>query len=539
MENQVSRFHKRQSLFIFLAFFILLTVLIIVTGRHYLDAQKYEREILAREFQERIIYLDHLLSSVTDNVNRMRTLAEADLMQSRYSQTLNEPIEFSYLKDAPNQTYYTLDNFDFPIKKEMIGNLTGLGSLEYRNDDFYKEIYMALNLNPLFRTISESLENVAWVYYTSKNNFLNIYPWVSSADFRFSKELLSHEFYKLGVPEQNPGRDSFWTQVYVDEYGKGLMTTCAAPVYDNDRFLGTVAVDLTVDFLNTIVKRFTISRGVMCLINDRGQLLAHPSAISSKDKKAKMLDEILPVELKSLSTPVTRLPDEKHIQKNSYLIYSDHLHQAPWQVLYYEKERSFPASLIDLLGPEPPIVLGMLLILVVMVFYITEKQFISPSKNFVNHIINRSQQRDSTVYKESGIPEVWKKWFEIIDSVFSDNENLTQRIVKHNEILELEVKQRTSELVKEIEERKTTEMEKERLIAELKSTLSEVKTLQGLIPICARCKKIRDDQGFWENMESYIEKNTDALFSHGICLDCSEELYSDQDWYIKSKKKNE
>lgn len=63
----------------------------------------------------------------------------------------------------------------------------------------------------------------------------------------------------------------------------------------------------------------------------------------------------------------------------------------------------------------------------------------------------------------------------------------------------------------------------------------EIKTLQGIIPICARCKKIRDDSGFWENVESYIEKYSDAVFSHGSCPECMEELYGDRPWYIEMK----
>lgn len=62
---------------------------------------------------------------------------------------------------------------------------------------------------------------------------------------------------------------------------------------------------------------------------------------------------------------------------------------------------------------------------------------------------------------------------------------------------------------------------------ELRDALSEVRTLKGLIPICARCKKVRDDQGFWESVESYISSRSDALFSHGICNECGPELYGD------------
>lgn len=67
--------------------------------------------------------------------------------------------------------------------------------------------------------------------------------------------------------------------------------------------------------------------------------------------------------------------------------------------------------------------------------------------------------------------------------------------------------------------------EKTRLIAELQSALAEINTLQGLIPICCNCKNIRDDQGFWQQVETYIEKHSAAKFSHGICNDCMKTLY--------------
>ena len=60
---------------------------------------------------------------------------------------------------------------------------------------------------------------------------------------------------------------------------------------------------------------------------------------------------------------------------------------------------------------------------------------------------------------------------------------------------------------------------------ELTETLDNVKTLKGLLPICASCKKVRDDQGYWTQIESYIYKHSDAEFSHGICPDCAQKLY--------------
>jgi hypothetical protein len=74
-------------------------------------------------------------------------------------------------------------------------------------------------------------------------------------------------------------------------------------------------------------------------------------------------------------------------------------------------------------------------------------------------------------------------------------------------------------------------MEKERLIHELQDALGEVKTLSGLIPICASCKKIRDDTGYWNQIETYIEARSEAGFSHGICPECAKKLYPDMNLY--------
>lgn len=68
-------------------------------------------------------------------------------------------------------------------------------------------------------------------------------------------------------------------------------------------------------------------------------------------------------------------------------------------------------------------------------------------------------------------------------------------------------------------------MELRRLNAKLEAALAHVKTLSGLLPICASCKKIRDDEGYWQRVEVYIRDHSDADFTHGICPDCAMQLY--------------
>lgn len=83
-------------------------------------------------------------------------------------------------------------------------------------------------------------------------------------------------------------------------------------------------------------------------------------------------------------------------------------------------------------------------------------------------------------------------------------------IIKSHDELEQKVKERTMEL---------------------ETALSKIKTLKGLVPICMHCKKIRDDQGYWNQIEAYIQKYSEAEFSHSICKECADELYPDMDLY--------
>ena len=90
-------------------------------------------------------------------------------------------------------------------------------------------------------------------------------------------------------------------------------------------------------------------------------------------------------------------------------------------------------------------------------------------------------------------------------------QELNAELRSHKENLEVQVQARTADLQRE------THL--------LQEALANVKVLRGLIPICASCKKIRDDKGYWSQLEWYISQNTDAEFSHGLCPDCLQSLY--------------
>lgn len=138
------------------------------------------------------------------------------------------------------------------------------------------------------------------------------------------------------------------------------------------------------------------------------------------------------------------------------------------------------------------------------------------------------------VWNETGLaipltvlPPWWKTWWfrgGIIMMIVLVTVSLFRWRVREMENrrreLEDEVRQRTADLNTVLDERG-------RLIRDLQNALASIKHLKGLLPICANCKKIRDDRGYWHQVESFIHEHSDASFSHGICPDCFIQLYGE------------
>lgn len=95
-----------------------------------------------------------------------------------------------------------------------------------------------------------------------------------------------------------------------------------------------------------------------------------------------------------------------------------------------------------------------------------------------------------------------------------------------------------SVIARDITARKCEEQERIKLIQELTEALGKAKTLAGLLPICACCKRIRDDHGYWQQVEAYISEHSDAVFTHGICPECFKEARAEREKETEVKADN-
>lgn len=109
-------------------------------------------------------------------------------------------------------------------------------------------------------------------------------------------------------------------------------------------------------------------------------------------------------------------------------------------------------------------------------------------------------------------------WFTFFGSFVS---NIRHRLRSQN----LEIQKANEKIRIDMEEREQAQVEKDKLITELKDALGKVKTLSGMLPICSSCKKIRDDKGYWNQIEAYVHDHSDAEFSHGLCPECAKKYF--------------
>ncbi|MCG8635501.1 MAG: ATP-binding protein [Desulfobacterales bacterium] len=446
------RFHIRNTFGIFLVLGCLIAGILVIMALDFSRNETRERAVLESDFRERTVHLDSLLSQITGSLDAMKSLAESDLEATRH---LDGPAGrlINDLADEPPMPplagYFQQSGAYFHLDRRPgwsdAGNLTGWGVYVQRPARVKREIRAALMLNPLFSSVRKTIKTSAWLYYISAGSFINLYPWVASSEWKFDSQIYLKELYQFSLPGKNPGKGIYWTPVYVDGAGKGLMTTCGVPVYDRDDHMGAVAIDLTVDFLNTIVSAFRPGRGTLFLVNDQGQILAHPEIASSSDA-VKSFFMAVPGNLNLTLDDLKQATPFKILETQGVTLVYARLENAPWNVVYLEPLPPVLTRVIDRIGPEPIFLFLTLIVMILAVFFINQTLFVRPSDIFVRHIVRLSRGRFD---KRPGlVPKMWQPWFAYIEKVFRENDTLTRKIQTYNEELEDRVAQRTRELVR-------------------------------------------------------------------------------------------
>ena len=424
------QFFKRYNYIMLIVFFLVFGATLGILYSQYDTQYQHEMSKIKSAFEERVSRLD-MLRVAKDQVEGMKLRAETYLLTHPVAPS-NSTL-FSQLQPISDNRY-SLDQLQPPFTEKMVGNLTGQGSLHDRDANFYREVAMALDLNSQFQVIAHNIPNTVWIYYISANRFINIYPWVNSQDFVFSEELYDHEFYKLGLPARNPQRRIFWTEAYMDEAGKGLMVTCANPVYDGERFTGTVALDITLDVLNQFIQHFRADSENLFIINQNNQLLAHTHLVNSKNKTVPPAHLAFPETLRdALWQTLFQAPEAKMVEMGDYLMIYQNLNHLPWKLIFWVPKRQIVGEVFYEIGWGFMVLLPSLLIVLLLTYRITQQEFIRPAQYLVEHIESENCGFDRPV---PNVPASWKIWFITVSRIFAENRRLFAELRNYSASLE-------------------------------------------------------------------------------------------------------
>lgn len=336
-------------------FFIITTIIVLFTSKYNSLIKEFEITGKSKEagLNDDIQLCSNFIESVTiygNNFLKQGTIKDSDI----YSILKYDPISNTYNLDAVGGTKY----------ERTIGNLTGIGNIPEGviNKD---EVNLALHYNEFFSKFYTRLPNIAWLYYTSENNFTNIYPWTPSKEFALKDNIKSSEFFEYANPKNNPLRKAVWTPVYLDSRGKSLVVTLSSPIYYNDTFKGVVSVDLTTNSLKEVIT----SKYDSYLIDDVNSIIA-------TSKNIKFHEEVIKLNT-LLKIPKSDIDNMKEIKDNSvqrvgkYYIYKSSFNNTTWNMLLL-----VPVSLIigkSILFTLPTLIICILLFLTVNEIEIRKK----------------------------------------------------------------------------------------------------------------------------------------------------------------------
>ena len=443
-KSNLVRFHSRLSSFMLATFLLLgcLATLFLVRSTQYLSRQN--NRALTTCLIEKSRQLDSSLARIGDHIRTLRATAQIQAVQTHRDPgpATGRPL-LSALRYGESQGYFHLDGLQHPFLKEQIGSLTGLGNPTHFDTDTLREVDMALGLYSSFQAAAASFIPTPWFYYISAHNFLSLYPWQPSERYHFTPALLEHPLFAAGSPAQNPSRQLYWSHTPFKNAADISTSTCAAPVYTGTRFLGVIAMDFNLRELFESAVSLEADQGTLLLIDDQGHLLASPTPTPLNPAQDLPLRDILPADFQGDLDDFAAIPAGQLRNEGGYSVLRLPLQQAPWQLIFYRRDPSWIQATQHQLGAGPLFLMVELFLVVSVWIVITHIYIVRPSKIFLKFMLALSRRQPRP---EIRVPRCWQPWFNTVEGIFNDNENLAEQIACQNQLLEKRVAKRTRDL---------------------------------------------------------------------------------------------
>jgi signal transduction histidine kinase/CheY-like chemotaxis protein len=421
-----------------LAVFIVITLIAVSVAsyRYFIELDSYQAREL-RTLNTQAKQLENTLILGLKSIAGIKKFASYHLSFPEELLAATPPLE----QDG-NEFYLKKNSRDsFAHRKHFRGSITGIGQVADFDDLQKQELAMANALTPAFIIAKNSIKESNWFYYISLNQFVSLYPWIGRDSWRFSEHNLNNNNIN-SIKNLLPGDNNFfWSPPYLDSAGKGLISSLGTAVYRKKTLAGAVMMDFSLSSLNEGLPNIEKPNQGLVLLDEKNNVLVHKTAKNKALSTKLTWQDIAPKQLASYSYQgINKLSDSHRV--GSWLIQKYQLPVNGWVLLKYQPYQDFTAPILNRFLVMLFLLFSGLFAFMSIIYVVTRKTFMKPTKEFINHIEHCAQGDPGKVKP----PEDWLHWFKIVEDIFGQNRTLLQQMKDQNIILDTRVNEKTQAL---------------------------------------------------------------------------------------------
>ncbi|MGK9171563.1 response regulator [Inquilinus limosus] len=412
-----------------------LPLLLLILGLGILQYVEQRRILLgdiARQTDDRHTALEALLAAPVDHIARLKAFMEERLADdigrgpTPFRQFLR--YEAPMIGTTRMEGFYT-DHLRADLSSDFSFVLADAKLVETLGPA-YGEFDAALDLVEPMRLGHLTSRSLQWSYYFSQSRLFSvIYPGAPAEETLAAsvaagghdvRSLLAswneYDIFQLGTPRADPERKPYWTGVYLDAAGAGRMVTHGAPIYRQDRFLGIVATDVTLETFAKLLQNLSQTPGTIAIANERGQVLAARNAATGENSTPDDLTSLLPSGLATRPTVEILTPSESFRSIDGTYILAQRAAAEPFWLIHVVSEAELLRQLLPRFAPVGLILLSLLVTLAVAII-ILGRHLVRPGLMLVRHI--QAETQDEPQPAAPAPPAVWRPWFDAVSHAFA------------------------------------------------------------------------------------------------------------------------
>ena len=428
---------RRYNITVVVAFIVIILIALSVASLRYFNQLAQHKEQSLAELKQEAQQINIMLEQSVQAVIGIQEFAEYVL---KHPKGLN--ISMPSLSQQGDMFYLNNPLHDV-IKqgKRLSSNITGIGQIREFSELKRQELAMANALTPAFIAAQNILDEATWFYYISFNNFVNIYPWVDREIWQFTEKALSSPHIQALQTLTKKNNHVVWSAPYIDAAGGGMNASLGTGVFQHDKRLGSVVIDINLSRLHASLSELeSVDQGLVLYNSSNDILLSKQLGKQSLSYRASWQD-LLPKSLQGLSAKyLATLENSERL--GDWFVEKQPITINGWTLLKYQKYESFAApQYSDFIFVFALLFIGLLAFLM-LVNTMTKRTFIKPTTEFISHIEYCAEGDPGKITPAAD----WLHWFQVVEDIFAQNRSLLLQLKEQNDVLDSRVIEKTKAL---------------------------------------------------------------------------------------------